>query len=207
MNQAETRAGLWPALAFWTACVLAAASLSFLGSEERGTRLALQLTARLAFVPFWAAYAGGSLATLFGPIFQPLRRNARTLGLAFAASMPVHFALVAWLCRLGHAPSARTFVVFGIAALWTCALVLLSVPALRAAIAPRALWLMHTVGMNYLAYAFAVDFLRNPLAGGVGRVALYVPFAGFAVLGPALRLAAAFRTVGCSLLPYRSRRA
>src|SRR5690242_21906530 len=103
-------------LAFGIELLLAAAVLGVKGVTEDGIVLSLRLTARLAFPLFWLAYAGGALATLFGPRFQPLRRAAPVLGLAFAAALTVHLALVAPLCVVGPMPGAHAFVSFGTAA-------------------------------------------------------------------------------------------
>jgi len=55
--------------------------------ENRGEKLgvALRATARWSFLLFWLAYAGGALATLFGPKFQALARRGRDFGLSFAS--------------------------------------------------------------------------------------------------------------------------
>ena len=44
--------------------------------------------------------------------------------------------------------------------------------------------------MNYVAYAFSVDFAKYPRNGGVKHVVEYLPFDTLAVAGPFLRLAA-----------------
>jgi hypothetical protein len=56
--------------------------------------MALRATARWSFLWFCLATYGGALATLFGPRFLPLARNARDLALAFASAHLVHVALV-----------------------------------------------------------------------------------------------------------------
>jgi hypothetical protein len=61
-------------------------------------RVALRMTARWSFLLFWVAYAGGALATLFGPALAPLSGRGREFGLAFAAAHLVHIGLVIWLC-------------------------------------------------------------------------------------------------------------
>lgn len=181
----------WIMLSFGVAVGLAAVVTMVAGTGEHGTRMALQATARLAFLPFWLAYAGDALVSLFGPALQPVQRHARELGLAFAATELVHLGLVAWLCLIGHAPSMRTFVFFGTAVLWVCLLTLFSIVSLRRMLGVAGWWLLRIIGMNYLAYAFAVDFLRDPLAGGLRHAVLYWPFAALAIVGPGLRLAAA----------------
>jgi hypothetical protein len=52
--------------------------------------------------------------------------------------------------------------------------------------------LVALAGMNYIAYAFVVDFLRSPLHRGVKQLIQlqYLPFAVLAVAGPALSLTA-----------------
>jgi hypothetical protein len=158
--------------------------------------MALLGTARLAFLLFWSAYAGGALVALFGRAFQPLRRRAREFGVAFAAVQSVHLGLVAWLCLIGAAPSTRTFVFFGIAAVWVYALALFSINGLQQRLGTMGWWVLRTVGMNFVAYAFAVDFFRSGLAGGIAHVVLYWPFATLAAIGPGLRLAAAAQRAG-----------
>jgi hypothetical protein len=98
------------AAAFCASLGLAVGIVAVLGIE-RGVYVALAATARLAFLIFWPAYAGGALASLFGSVFLRLREHARDLGLAFAAALSVHLGLVACLCVIGHAPGVWTFVI------------------------------------------------------------------------------------------------
>jgi hypothetical protein len=168
-----------------------------LGAEQRGIHAALAAVARLAFLLFWLAYSASALASLFGSRFQPLKRRAREFGLAFASALLVHLGLVAWLCLIGAAPGAGTFIFFGIAAVWVYLLALFSIDRLQQALGSKSWWLLRNVGMNYVAYAFAVDFLKSPLHGGVRHVVEYLPFAVLAVAGPSLRLAALAQRVGC----------
>jgi hypothetical protein len=176
--------------AFAAAAAVAALALAAFGAGERGTDIALQATARVSFLLFWPAYAGGALATLFGPRFQPLARHARDFGLAFAAAHLVHVGLVAWLCWIGAAPAAGVFRFFGIALAWLYVIALFSIPRLQAAIGRTGWRLLRTVGMTWIAYAFAVDFLRYPLAGGAKHVAEYLPFAVLSLAGPAFYVTA-----------------
>ena len=188
MMEVRRNAGIWMAAAFCASLGLAAGVVAHFGLE-RGVPVALAATARLAFLIFWPAYAGGALASLFGNVFSPLREHARELGLAFAAALLVHLGLVACLCALGHPPRVRTFVIFGVAAGFTYCLAALSVPRLREAL-PRNLWPpIRAVAMNYIALAFFVDFARFPL-NDLGAAVKYLPFAALATVGPMLRLAA-----------------
>jgi hypothetical protein len=181
---------LWMGSAFGAALVLAAVVLAVLGTSEPGTKAALAATARLSFLLFWAAYAGTALTALFGTTFQPLKQRAREFGLAFAAAHLVHISLVGWLCWIGAAPGVAVFVFFGIALIFTYLLALFSIGNLQQTLGPRWWWLLRTVGMNYIAYAFFVDFMKYPLHGGIKHVVEYLPFAILAIIGPFLRLAA-----------------
>jgi hypothetical protein len=180
----------WLAAAFGAELGLAITALGVEGPGVAGTRLALVITARFSFLLFWLAYAGGALCALFGPAFLPLKRRAREFGLAFAAAQLVHLGLVAWLCYLGAVPSAATFVLFGIAVFWLYLIALLSTGRPQRMFNPLARRLIFFVGLNYIAYAFAVDFLASPLRGGAKHILFYLPFAALSIAGPGLRLAA-----------------
>lgn len=164
---------------------LAAIVLVAFGAGERGTDVALQATARISFLWFWAAYAGGALATLFGDVFLPLKRYGRDFGLAFAAALLVHLALVSWLCWIGHAPVIGVFLFFGPAAAVTYLLAIFSFGNLRSI---RGWRLMYVIGMNFILYAFYEDF-RHPFQG-VLHALEYIPFLAMTVAAPLLRLAA-----------------
>jgi hypothetical protein len=187
---------MWMGIAFCAALGLAASVLKDLGPNEIGIHTALRATARLAFLLFWPAYSGSALASLFGATFQLLKQRVREFGLAFVSVLLVHLGLVAWLCLIGAAPNVSTFIVFGIAAGWAYLLALFSIGRLHQALGPKYWWLLSNVGMNYVAYAFAVDFLRDPLHGGVKHLVEYLPFAVLAVAGPGLRIAAMAQRAG-----------
>jgi hypothetical protein len=187
---ASSGVAVWMASAFCAALGLAALVLAALGPGQHATSVALRVTARFSFLLFWLAYAGGAMTTLFGPAFDPLKRRARELGLAFASAHLVHLGLVAWLTYIGAPPSRGTFVLFGIAALWVYLLALFSIPRLHKALGSRAWWFLRVVGLNYIAYAFAKDFLQYPQFGSFKYLAGYLPFAALSVAGPALCLAA-----------------
>jgi hypothetical protein len=181
---------LWMGSAFCAALVLAVIVLAFFGAGERGTTAGLEATGRLSFLLFWPAYSGSALTALFGATFEPLKRRARNFGLAFAAAHLVHIGLVGWLCWIGAAPGAGTFIVFGIALIFTYMLALFSIGNLQRALGPRAWWFLRVVGMNYIAYAFFRDFMKTPLQGGIDHVVEYLPFVILAIAGPMLRIAA-----------------
>jgi hypothetical protein len=189
-------APIWMGVAASAAIALAVSAVAYLGAGKIGTVTALRLTARLAFLLFWPSYVGGALVTLFGPTFQPIKRRAREFGLAFASVLAVHLGLVGWLCWIGSAPSVMTFAIFGTAVLWTYLLALFSIGRLGQVIGSMGWWILRNIGMNYIAFAFALDF-RPPLHNATAlQLAAYLPFTVLAVFGPALRLIAALKPVG-----------
>jgi hypothetical protein len=169
---------IWVWTAFGAAVCLAAVTL------------AVRMTARLAFLAFWPAYVGGALVALFGSAFEPIKGRGRELGLAFAAVLLVHLSLVAWLSLSGHPPSARTFVIFGIGVLWVGALSLFSIGRLGKLPGPLGWWTLRNVGMNYLLFDFALDFLRPQPSGRLASLAFYLPFQALVVAAVALRVSA-----------------
>lgn len=193
-------------LAFAAAALGAALVLAVRGTGERGTVDALLLTGRISFLLFWPAYAGSALASLFGPAFQPLKRGAPTFGLAFAAAQTVHAALVARLCWIGATPARGVFVLFGPALLCMYLLALGSLAPVRRALGRIGWRVLQYGGMNYIAYVFAVDFLRLPQHGGRAALLAYLPFAALSLAGPALvaaQLALRAAQSGSLMLPAR----
>jgi hypothetical protein len=180
----------WVGLAFAANLVLAAIILAARGADAPGTNAALFATGRVAFLWFWPAYAGGALTTLFGARFLPLKQHGREFGLAFAAALLVHLALVAWRCWIGEVPPMDTFIRFGTAAAFTFLLALFSFGNLTAMLGPKAWQLLRTIGMNYILYAFLSDFAQNPLQGGLWHLIAYLPFAVMATVALLLQLAA-----------------
>jgi hypothetical protein len=124
-----------------------------------------------------------------------LKQHAREFGLAFSSALFVHLGLVGLLCIIGDAPGARTFIFFGIGAALAFLLALFSFPRAHYLIGPKNWWLLRNVGMNYLAYAFIVDFVNEPLSGGTKRMVEYLPFAVLSLAAPGLRLAAFVKRV------------
>jgi hypothetical protein len=122
------------------------------------------------------------LTSLFGNAFLPVRQHARDFGLAFASAMIVHLWLVIWLCVIGALPSARIFVIFGLAAIFTYLLALLSVRRVRELL-PHKFWPpILAVTTNYIVLAIVDDFKRfrvSDLRDGVA----YPPFSTLAVGG------------------------
>lgn len=185
-----TKTLAWTVSAFCAAACLAAVVLLALGTGERGTDVALQATARLSFLLFWPAYAGGALVALFGGAFKFLKSNAREFGLSFASAHLVHIGLIAWLCWIGNAPDRGSFIFFGIALAWTYLIALASIGRLQRMLGAKGWWVLRVVGLNYILYAFAVDFFSKPLLTNTKQIVAYLPFAILTVAGPILRLAA-----------------
>jgi hypothetical protein len=180
----------WMGAAFVIALALTVTVLAIFGAGTEGTVLALQTTARWSFLLFWLAYVGGAMAKLCGPRFDGLARRGRELGLSFASAQLVHVGLVLWLLYIAPGPGGMVF--FWVGILFTYLLALFSLPRLRDALGPRFWRIFRTIALNYIALAFAADFILGPLQkGGLGEYPLtYLPFAIMLVAGAALRVAA-----------------
>ena len=190
------------AAAFCAALVLAIGAMAVVPVAQHRLRIApgLEVTARFAFLFFWPAYVGGALTSLFGDAFLALKTHARALGLCFAAAIAAHLGLVATICLAGHPPSLMTFIIFGAAAGCTYLLALLSVRRVREAL-PANVWPpVRFVAMNYILFAFILDFSRFQTYGLFDQtyrlidVVKYLPFLALAICAPILRLAAWAKT-------------
>ena len=186
----RSRLWAWVGAAFVVNLFLAAAIVLALGTDTHGIGIALRVTARVSFFWFWAAYTGGALTTLFGAAFLPLKQHGRELGLAFAAALSVHLALVAWLCWMGVVPQAGVFIFFGTAAALTFVLAIFSFGDFHAMLGPKGWRLLRIIAMNFVLYAFLKDFMHEPLHGGVVRVMEYLPFVIMAIAALLLQFAA-----------------
>jgi hypothetical protein len=176
--------------AFLAALAVAAATLAAVGGERTGVETALRLTAILGFLFFWPSYAAGSLVTLFGGVWRPLKRLARVLGMAFCAVLTVHLALVALLCWIGSAPAAETFAIFGVGVVFAYLMLLGSIDPVRRALGETSWRAIQTIGANYILFAFALDLVGQPPRPSVGYLTLYLPAAILTALAPVLRLLA-----------------
>jgi len=196
--QAEGRAravtGPWMLTAFAVALVIAVVSLTLWGTGEEGTVLGLRLTARWSYTWFWPAYTATAWATVLGPRLRPVAMHARELGLAFAAAHLVHVGLVAWLYHIaGHPPGRGTLEFFGVAVFFTYLLALLSFRRLAGWLPRGAAFVIRTVGVEYIALAFLVDFVSPPFEFTLRYAVGYGPFLALIVLGYAVRLIALMR--------------
>ena len=186
----------WMAAAFLVCLLLAAIVLAVFGAGERGTVLALRLTARWCFLLFWFAYAGGPLAKLWNlRFFAELARHGREFGLAFASALAAHVALVVWHYHIASPPDGA-MLFFWVGIFCTYLLALFSLASVRDALGPRLWRITLTLALEYIALVFAVDFIVEPLqATGVGKYPLsYLPFLAMLAGGALLRLAAYVRT-------------
>ena len=182
--------GFWVGSAFAVNCLVTAIIFATRGAGVSGTHIALAATARVSFLLFWMAYTGGALELLFGAAFMPLKRHGRDFGLAFATALVVHLGLVAWLCWIGDAPKVEIFIFFGIAAFFTYTLALFSIGQLQRMLGYRNWSILRIVALNFILYAFLVDFMRNPFDDGILRIARYLPFM---ILAASLRYYALLR--------------
>jgi hypothetical protein len=188
MNRRTTRE--WMAASFLVGLVIVLAIRAGAGPGER-VGMALRATARWSFLLFWLASTGSALALLFGSRFQALAHRARDFGLSFASAHLAHLGVVAWVYYASpDVPQWSTFIFFGIAAIWTYLLAILSIKHLSARLNPRVWRTVRTLGVEYISLAFLTDFARNPFQGGILDMAYYLPFLALAIAGPTLRLAA-----------------
>jgi hypothetical protein len=198
-------AGVWMCTAFCVALILAAVILLSMGTGEKGTIMALRLTARLSFLLFWLAYAGPAMAKLFGSTFAILARHGRDFGLAFAAALLVHVGLIVWLFYVttGHRPDfTDRFIQFEcIGLVWVYVLAAFSIGRLRAALDPYVLRIVYAVGLEYIALVFFSNFVVNEILYGVQHPidyfefsVSYLPFVVAIVLAPSLRWTAMARS-------------
>jgi hypothetical protein len=189
-------ANLWMCSAFGAALVLAAVVLANMGWDEKGTITALRATARLSFLLFWLAYAGGAMARLFGPAFAIFARHGRDFGLSFAAAQLVHIGLIVWLFRVSPHPPALTswFIQFEIIGLvWIYVLAAFSMESLRTTLSPNLRQSLFAIGLEYIALVFFFNFVVLPIRTGAPhpiQIFSYLPFAILIVVGPILRWAA-----------------
>jgi hypothetical protein len=182
--------------AFSAAAGLAVMALVLFGTGEHGTDIALKVTARFSFLLFWLAYAGNGLAALAGPKLHTLKCHARDFGLAFASAHLIHIGLVGWLCWIGAAPVVGVFAFFVPPFVLVYVLALFSIKQMQQMLGRIGWLLLRAVAMNYIAYAFAVDFLRGPLLGGAIHTAEYLPFAALSIAGSILYVISLLPSIG-----------
>jgi hypothetical protein len=183
---------LWIAGAFGAGIAVTAIAVGAYGPHYRAVVAAVRGSARVAFLFFWLAYAGGALATLFGDTFARLALRRREFGLAFAAALAVHLSLVAVLFRVSsHQPISNTLIAyFGAGAVYTYLLAAGSIERVRRAVPQRAWRIIGGIGMEYILFLFILDLVVHPIRDGFGSPLDYAPFSLLAVVAPVLRWAA-----------------
>ncbi|WP_156898193.1 hypothetical protein [Methylocapsa acidiphila] len=189
-------AGLWMAASFSATLAATLIVLAFVGSDEKGAIAALRLSARISFLLFWIAYAGGATAKLFGPAFAFLGRRGREFGLAFASAQLVHVGAIAWLFHVSADPPRFTdgiILAESIGILWIYAIAALSTERLSLALGARGRRLFFSAGLNYVAILFFINFVVLPIRAGslhASQILSYLPFALLSIAGPLLWWAA-----------------
>ena len=156
-----TKSGVsWAGTGFLLALATGLLVLMIAGRHPEGVSLATRSIARVAFVFFWFAYAGGAVATFLG--CGSVAGYRRQAGLAFAGALSVHLAFVAWLFRISaRQPISDEWVVyFVLGALGAYALVISSWPRLRALWENRLWRVFSIVVLEYIAFLFFRDFVR-----------------------------------------------
>ena len=184
----------WMVGAFLVGLAIVAAVYAF-GSPTHRLGMALRATARWSFLWFCLATYGGALSTLFGSRFQALAVQGRDFGLAFASAHSVHLALVAWLLYTSpYAIPPLYLIVFSIGVFWVYVLATFSLSGtLSARLGPRRGKILRTIGVEYLAFAFAFEFANRILDGNRANALHYFPLFAAAVGGPLLRIAATLK--------------
>jgi len=157
--------------------------------------MALRATARWSFLWFCLATYGGALATLFGSSFQALARRGRDFGLAFAAAHLVHVGLVIWLLYVSPDPFPRLqLIIFSIGLFWIYVLAVFSLSStLSARLGPQRWRVVRTIGVEYIAFAYAFEFGSRILDGNRANALHYFPLFAAAVGGPLLRIGASIK--------------
>jgi len=193
----QSRLGIWIGVVLGVALAATCLVLGILGTGEKPTRLALEITARWSFLLFWLAYAGNAVAKIAG--CEKLAGHGRAFGLSFAAAHLVHIGLVVWLSYLlGRiALSGGLLIFFLVGLFFVYLLAALSFGGAKA-MGPGAWRILRFVGMNYILIAFARDFVLpllhpKPTQHTLAHVLAYAPFAALSVAAPLLVLATSLR--------------
>jgi hypothetical protein len=184
-------------IAFAVALALSSVVLAISGTNPDSLRAALRLTGRWSFLLFWPAYAGGALAALFGSALARLAGRGRDFGLAYASAQSVHLGLVIWLFLITLRPPlvGKSLALFSLGMIFTYVLAVFSVGGMSRILGFRGWRALRVVGMNYILFAFAVDFVLPAVRWnshhGIRRLVEHAPFAAMCLAAPVLVVAAA----------------
>jgi len=160
------RLGGWPIVGVAAAAVavVLAADVAMLGAGEPGIRFALRATARMALVPFLAAFVASSAARTWpGPATRWMLANRRYLGVSFAVIHLVHGAAILTFAML-YAAEFRAneplaiIVLGGLGYVFVLALLATSFDRTAAWLGPRRWARLHTTGIYYLWTIFFVTY-------------------------------------------------
>lgn len=183
-----TKTSLLIGSAFLGQLAIATAVLAINGIDTESVREGLRLSARYSFVWFWWAYAGSSLATMFGMRF----RRGREFGLAFAAAHAIHLILVISLYQLSTTTpiSVRGAIFFSIGMMFTYLLAVLSIANLSKLVGGFVWGWLRFIGLEYIMLAFQADFIpRSFHITNLQYALAYIPFAIVGLFGTGLRFA------------------
>ena len=143
---------------------MAAAAMASAPDPVDGARLAIRLTARTSLLLFLATFTASALARLApSASTRWLRANRRYLGVGFAISHFVHLGAIATLARLDYAvflqlTNVVSYVAGGLAYLLIVLMTITSFDRTAALIGPRAWAWLHTGGLWYIWFSFALNF-------------------------------------------------
>ena len=177
----------------WTSVALIAMVVGLravYGLDEAGIRVLIRATARTSFAFFLLAFVASPLRRVWrSPASAWLLANRRYLGLSFAVSHLLHliaiFALYHWSGReLLAGTSPVVAVVGGLGYLLLAALAATSFDGAVALLGVRRWRLLHTIGMYYLWFVFAVSYVPRAIGAPT-----YLPAALLAAGVLAMRIA------------------
>jgi hypothetical protein len=175
--------------------VVAAMKLAGASDLDHGLPSAVSAVARVAFVPFWLSYTGGAWVALGFRRFVVVRDHARELGLAFAAAIAIHICLILWQTLRGDPPALMTAVIFGVAALLTLILTVISFRSFADRLPRVALARFRAYATTYVALVYLLDFAHRPQPDGLHYWVAYGSFAALDVVGLTVRVLAWLREV------------
>ena len=112
------------------------------------------------------------------------------MSLGYASAQLVHLAIVARVLYKDPTGHESELLVFGPAVLFTYLLAGLSITKLSARLNSTLWRVLRTVGVEYIAFVFLLDFAKSPFDDGMFKVLYYLPFIVPAAAAPLLRLAA-----------------
>lgn len=135
--------------------------------DDDSVSLALRLTARLAFFVYLAIFMARPLAELFPTARTRSLRAARPyLGVAFAAIMIVHLALIGWRFGfvIGQVPPAVTLLAGGVTYTLILLMLVTTFEAPARALGPVAWRRLHKTGLYVVGAVFLNALVRDVIS-------------------------------------------